>query len=501
MSKRIIIDLYCRISKDYDGTLRAVEDQEALGRAWIAEHAHEGYVLGRVFRDHALSGWNPKVSRPDWEECMTRLETGAAQGVWVRDLDRFTRKLAEAERLLIAAEAGALVIAGHSSYDFSTARGKRGFREDAVDAAYESDRISERSSRGKRSKVARGKSNASKRGFARPGYLPNAEDWEPGEARVEVPADQLAREVAAVRDAVDRLLAGETLAAIARGWNDAGLLTLSGCRWDGGMLRQMLVAPSMAGYLATRDAKGKWTILGQAPGEPVIDPAKWDRLMLNFASRKRGRPATEYLLSGILTCGKCGSYLYGRPVVAHSPYEDGQVRRQYWCQVRVKEGGCGTLTIDQRFADAVVTEQVLLTLQDPRHADRVARVAAKVEAAQRAITKELSDLNAEADAVTDKIGQPGWTVARVDAALAKFAPLIEDAAKRLKDLGEVPDGGHYEDAAKDWADASITMRREMVRKAFPEGLHVTAASSRGRAALLANRIVPGTYPGTYPKAS
>lgn len=485
----IVIDLYCRISRDYDGTLRSVEAQEAQGREWIARHAHEGYVLGEVFRDHALSGWNPKIVRPGFVALMDRLESGVSGGIWVRDLDRFTRKLDEAERLLKAAALGAIVVAGHSAYDLTTARGKKSFREDAVDAANESDRTSERVTRGKIGRAERGKTNASLRGFGRPGYLPNPEGWMPGDPRLPVPDEQLQREVRAVREAAAEILAGGTLMAIARAWNEEGLLTSTGYRWDGGLVRQMLVAPSIAGLV-----ENKGEILSEGAQGP-LDRETWDRLMLHLSSRKRGRPAVTYLLSGIVRCGRCGSVLYGRPLVSKPPYEDGEVQRQYWCQVRIKQQeGCGRLTMDQRFADEVVEALVVERLGDPRHADRVARVAARVEEERRAIAKELHDLNAEADEIASKTGKPGWTPSRVDAALANYAPRIEDAEARLKALGSVPAdtaGASSVDAEADWAAADITQRRALVRRAFPQGLTILPATTRGPGSKSAARFQIG----------
>jgi DNA invertase Pin-like site-specific DNA recombinase len=479
--REVVLDLYCRISKDYDGTLRAVEDQEEQGRAWVEAHAYLGYVLGVVYRDHALSGWNPKVERPEWNELMGRLESGQAGGVWVRDLDRFTRKLSEAERLLQAAESGAIVVAGHSAYDLTTARGRRQFREDAVDAAYESDRISERTSRGKASKARRGKSNAAWRGFARNGYGPKPEGWEPGDPRELVDPDLLAREQAAVREAADLLLSGTgTLLGIAEDWNAAGLLTVTGKRWDGGLVRQLLSAPSLAGLI---EHKGE--IVGQLDGEHALDRATWDRLQTHFASRRRGRPAAAYLLSGIARCGRCGSRLYGRPRTG-SVYKDGSPRREYWCQPRPKEGvGCGRVHIDQRFADAAVREVALEVLGDPRHADRLARIAAKVKEARHTILEELHRLEEDGKGIASKVASRG--LAWVEAAMEPIDARTAELRAQLAALEE-PDTTATVDAERAWENASLTEQRAMVRRAFPRGITIKPASTRGTAARTADRF-------------
>lgn len=486
----VIIDLYCRISQDYDGTLRSVEDQEALGRLWVAERSQLGYQVGKVFRDHALSGWNPKVNRPEFNELMVRLESGISQGIWVRNLDRFTRKMGEAVRLADAAKAGAIVGHVDGSYDLTTATGLNQFYDDAKAAEVESKKISDRSQRGKKMKaVVRGRSNASWRGFARPGYAPKPEGWVQGDHREQVDPETLAQERQAVRSAVKGLLDGSlTLAAVAESWNEAGITTVTGKRWGGVDVRQLLSAPSLAGLL---EHKGQ--IVGELPGEPAIDRVSWDRLQLLFKSRKRGRPASAYLGSAILECGRCGGPMYGRPVFGKGkqPYPDGEQRRQYWCQPRAKEEtGCGRLTIDWRFADMLLEKLTVKRLADPRHLDRMARTRARMEEAQLEAVAELRRLNEEADDLASKAGQPGWTPARIGAVMAQYGELIGEAQAKVDAVGIVPDENPGEEAQAEWDAATLLERRALIRRAFPHGLAVMPATSRGAASLTPDRIAP-----------
>jgi site-specific DNA recombinase len=77
-----------------------------------------GLPVGEVHIDDGRSAWNPRVHRPGWEALMARLESGAAGGVIVFDLERFTRQPeAEGGRLIAAAERGLIVLDSDAEFD------------------------------------------------------------------------------------------------------------------------------------------------------------------------------------------------------------------------------------------------------------------------------------------------------------------------------------------------------------------------------------------------
>lgn len=489
-----IIDLYCRISRDYDGDggYRSVDDQEDDGRATVAEHERDGWRVGRVFKDPAKSAWNPKVVRPDWEELMTRLEAGQSHGVWVYDLTRFTRKPIEGERLIALAERGVIVVSEDSNYDLATADGKKQFRDAMTAAAFESDKTSQRVTRGKRKKAARGKSNASWRGFGLPGYAPKPEDWSPGEPRELVSAEQVAVERDTVRDLARRLLAGgpgNSLDALTRELNARGIRSVIGNPWTPQAVRQMLKRPSLAGLVEYKDE----IIPGKTlPGEPVLDRETWDAVQALFASRRRGRTPAVYLLSGLAFCGMCGAPLYGRPRSNVRPYSDGEPARQYWCQLRPDGTGCGRLAIDQRYADDAVKRAVIRLLTDPQHAERLARKAEKVRARRSKLHAEITEAEALGRAMAEKLGRGEMRPDRYDALEAGLDARLARLRSQLDDAeGADADGSPDDDVARVWAEAEATgnlvIRRRMVKRAFPR-LAIRPATSRGQAALTADRF-------------
>lgn len=474
------IDIYARISRSDDGTRgRSVSEQVDDG---IAAIEARGATVGEVFRDESLSAWSPKVHRPEFDRLMTRLESGRSQGVWVRELTRFSRKIMEGERLVQMADRGVLVWSADDEYDLTRAAGRRHFRDDMVTAANESDTISERTTRGKEKRARRGRSNATHRGFARPGYLPKPPGWQAGDIRTPVPEEQLAGEIAAVRQVAEAILAGGTWAEAARWVNERGHTTYQGKAWSAEGLRQMMEAPSLAGV-----AEHKGQRLGVLPGEPVLDLETWERVQSVIAARRPGRPhTTRYLLSGVLFCGACGFRMAGRPVGPRAPYDDGSPAREYRCAKRsAPVTGCGQVAVDQRFADDVVKRATLKLLSDPDHADQRAATEAVLADARADIAAERERLNTDADALAEKTLQ--WGAARVDKAmgpiLARLAALTEAEASLA-----TPDGPTVApaDVAEVWdhPDTTTAERRRLVRQAFPDGIPVAPASSRGISARL-----------------
>jgi DNA invertase Pin-like site-specific DNA recombinase len=105
-----------------DKQQRSTSGQVGACRAVLAERG----CRPRVLVDDGKSAWNPRTVREDWDRLMARLETGAAAGVIVFDLERFSRQPAEGERLIAAAERGLLVLDSDAEFDLTSATGKKG---------------------------------------------------------------------------------------------------------------------------------------------------------------------------------------------------------------------------------------------------------------------------------------------------------------------------------------------------------------------------------------
>ena len=281
-----VIDIYARLSYAENGDTINVDDQEEMGRESVARR---GGVVGHVFPDNSLSAWKPKVVRPQWNRMMTRLESGQSDGVWVLDLTRFSRKIMEGERLVEVASRGIRVWSRSGEYDLTTADGRRHFREAMVAAAGESDKISERVTRGKLRRARKGRAHGGSRAFGMPGFLPKPEGWLPGDPRVPVPDDIVAAERAIIREVYDRLFAGEGVSTVVKGLQGKGIRGGYGSDLSRRSLARMMQRADVAGLIIH-----KGEILGNLVGvEPIVTREEWERMCALMDSRKTGRPPAD----------------------------------------------------------------------------------------------------------------------------------------------------------------------------------------------------------------
>jgi site-specific DNA recombinase len=412
----MVLDVYARVSRLGDDRQRSTTGQVDDCTARVHER---GATVGEVLVDPGKSAWNPRVKRKDWDRLMHRLETGATNGVVVFDLARFSRRPIEGERLIAAAERGLLVLDSEGEYDLTTASGKKAFRDQLAAAAYESDRLSTRVKRGKRLKAEKGEPHVSARpfGFEADGIT------------------QRKAEAAELVDLARRLLAGEPQDDLVRDLNDRGVLTAYGNPWSRTSLRQVLTRDRNAGHIVHNGQ-----IVGKLPGDPILDQDTHRRVCALFASRRRGHPTTAaYVCSGIAQCGHCYHTLNGRPRINMKPYPDGEVRRQYWCQPRAHNGGCGRIAVDQRELDRHVKKLTVAILADPRHAAAIEAAARQTADRRATIDAEIAELEHTAVELSGRLGRLEMTLARYDAAVAPLDRRLAELHAERERLGEPVD--------------------------------------------------------------
>jgi site-specific DNA recombinase len=235
---------------------------------------------------------------------LSEIKSGAIDVVIVYHTDRLYRNRKDTYRFLeMAIAANVSVYADKSpDLDLSTASGRMVADILASVSRQESERESERVIRSNIQRAEKGVWHTTHRTF---GYTVDGQPLEP--------------EATAIRQAVVDVLAGVSLQAIAKRWNDAGLkttlagrdqvdpiskqqITITGL-WNGRRVRRILLNPKLAAIKINQGKKypGNWT--------PLVDRDTHEGLVrfLSDSARVCGTSfERKYLGSSLYRCGVCG---------------------------------------------------------------------------------------------------------------------------------------------------------------------------------------------------
>jgi DNA invertase Pin-like site-specific DNA recombinase len=356
-TKQLPAAIYARISSDREGAGLGVERQESDCRA-LAERL--GWDVVAVYVDNDISAYSG-APRPEYRAMLEAVRAGQVQGVIAWHTDRLHRRAAELEEFVTIAEAHHLqvqtVTAG--TVDLSSASGRMIARMLGAAAQHEVEHARERMKRAKSQMALDGKYRGGPRPF---GYEKDGLTIRESEA-------------AAIREATTAVLAGRTLAAVARDMNARGITTSAGRDWTYGRLKEMLVRPRNAGLLAhglpgrltyrERDSKVRYPteIIGPASWPAIVSEDQWRALvtMLTDPSRRnQDGNDTRWLGSGIYLCGICGSRLRPAPYGGTAASSTRTRKYLYRCTESAH------LTISAKETDEHVRGVVADLIRDPR---------------------------------------------------------------------------------------------------------------------------------------
>jgi DNA invertase Pin-like site-specific DNA recombinase len=328
--------IYTRLSQDRDGSKSGTDRQEKDCRALARR---EGLKVVEVFTDDDRSAYNGKP-RPAFERMLKELDRFDAVIYW--KTDRLVRRTTQFWRVVEACEnANTRLVSVVEPIDTSTPIGKGFAGVIASMGEQESHNTSLRVRRMQEDNAAAGRPHGSRRPF---GYEPDGMTIRKSEAKY-------------VRQARDRILRGESLNAICYDWNERGIKPSSSPLWRVASLRLMIKSPRIAGLYQYRGE-----IVGKAAWPAIISVEDRERIVAVLADRsgpKRGR-APLYLLTGFLTCGRCGAPL-------RSSRKGSKGDRRSWACIRTpgEDHFCGSLSIHAARVEELVEAAVLHRLEKP----------------------------------------------------------------------------------------------------------------------------------------
>lgn len=286
--------IYTRISQDRTGAGLGVARQREVCEKFAADR---GLSIAQVFTDNDMSAYSGKP-RPGYRAMLDGIEAGRFGAVIAWHADRLHRSPLELEDYITATEAAGTPTysATGGTLDLSTPAGRLQARIAGAVARSESEHRGERIT-AKHVQAAR--DGRWRGGATRPfGYRLDKDA--PGGLVVDD------TEVDLIRGAYARVLAGDSLGAIIRDWNAAGVQTTGkAAKWSYATLRQLLRRPMNYGASVHNGL-----VVGEGRWPALVDEATWRRVdaLLSAPGRRRSTSNVgRHLMAGLLRCGRCGS--------------------------------------------------------------------------------------------------------------------------------------------------------------------------------------------------
>lgn len=344
--------LYARLSRDRSGQETATARQLADCRAFAQAR---GWEVIAEYTDADVSAYKRNTSRPGYEALLADLDAGRVDVIVSWKLDRLLRRILDFETLWQRAEpVGAHVATVRDGIDTSAPMvGVLLPRLMSIFAEMESANLSIREKRKHEDTARLGKRSG---GGHRPFGL--TRDW----------SGIVADEAAAIREAVERIIGGESMYAIVKEWNARGLRTPTGKEWAVQHFRSMARSPRLAGARRVGD---ELVITGEIPA--IITGEQHHRLLAAVTRPQRNPAAGKALLAGLARCGVCGSTL-----VTRRRHTDRV--RYYACEKGPGKQACGHVHITAEATEELAAELALAAIDSPELALAIAAEGAESDA-------------------------------------------------------------------------------------------------------------------------
>jgi len=428
------IAVYVRQSQDKSGDEAGVDRQEAACRKLAEAKGWEDLTL---YRDNDKSATSGK-ERPDFERLLHDIDAGRITAVVVFHLDRLTRTIRDLTRVIEAGKTKRVNIACvHGvSLDLGDPTGVAVATILTAIAAMEVQHKGTRQKAANRQRATAGKAFWTRRPF---GYDRN----EHGVFTVEP-------EAALIKTGAAAVLAGSTIAAVARDWNAAGHPTTAGGPWGVTQVRRLLLNPRYAGKRLYNgeemEAGGMW--------QPILDEETQRSLEEKLTDpRRKTAPDdlnSKYLLSGICLCGKCGKKMFASPMKS---------KGKEWMVYRCFGGYCLSRRLD--LVDAVVNAVMVGRLSSP---DASKLFSSTDDSA--ALRAKATDLRDRRDALASMLADGLLSAAAVREQAGRISAElhgVENALNALDTLNPAAAIIAADDVSAAWEAQPLGVRRQIIR--------------------------------------
>lgn len=326
--------IYARYSSDRQ-TEQSIEGQLHVCQAYAER---EGITIVGTYIDRAISGKTD--NRPDFQRMIEDSSRKQWEAILVYKLDRFSRdRYASAVYKHKLTKNGVRVI----SVTENISNSPEGILMESVlegMAEYYSAELSQKIKRGMKETALKGKATGGQKVL---GYRVNAEQ------RFEIDPET----APVVQLVYQQYAAGETSCKIITALNDKGYRTVRGTPFNRNSLVNILKNQKYIGIYKS----GEVVLEGAIP--PIIDKEVFDmvqkRLERNRRAPGRGKAQVDYLLSGKLFCGLCGSKM----VADCGKSNTGVTYNYYKCAKRKRQNACKKKPVAKDWIEDLVIEDTI----------------------------------------------------------------------------------------------------------------------------------------------
>lgn len=387
MIKPIIVNVggYTRISLDEKHQPYSLSAQEDRIREYTTSRTEEGYRVYKIYTDTKSAA---TLDRPGLQNVLRDIEKGLLQVVLVVKLDRLCRNLAD--QLYLTEEfkkAGVRLEATNEDVDVESPEGTTWAQIRGAFNELERRRISCRTKMGMAKKASLG-------GWCG-GYAPFGYSYD-ANAKILIP-DPYQRLI--VENIFDLYVTKKMGAkSIAVDLNGEGFRTRSGHPFSVASVIAIITNPVYIGKIRW----GGKIFLGKH--ERLTDEETFDKSQA-ILSERRGDPslrrsnASDYPLSGLLRCQRCGRRLVG--VSAHG--RNG-IYRYYACPGRLEYGECDLEYLPKERIDLAILSQIKRIFADDR------LISSVVERVNMKRMENLPKKHAELSSLESQVSQKKATI-------------------------------------------------------------------------------------------
>ena len=370
------VAFYTRISTDENHQKYSLDAQKDRLDAYCKSQ-YDDYEVTKIYRD-ASSGTN--MSRPGLEEMLYDAENGVFEVLIVFRVDRLSRNVRQlAQMVETLTDFNVVLRSSTEPFDTSNSAGKMMLQMLGVFAEFEHATIVERTKAGMERKARNGEWCG---GFVPYGYQ-NTE----GEIFVNE------EEAAVVRRLFRYYVHGKKGATkIYRELNAAGLRKRSGILWDNRALIVILKNPFYTGMIRWKNS------VFEGKHEGIISQEMFDKAQAILEKRNiqsngnRFKKSSDFFLTGLITCGKCGKGLVGR-----AANRNGHRHKYYSCSNRTYHKSCDLPNIRADIVEVLTVKEIRSIFLNSELLERVwlkvnEQLKSQVPDKQQEIEKIESDL-------------------------------------------------------------------------------------------------------------